>query len=343
MVSVLLLVLVLGVLVVFRSYSTGNSTFIGSSPDDDVLQIEEKLVTARFPYELHLYPGLFGPGSDARVGDSVFCISRNKRSEFTRAVVRKISGDSVLVEKIATTGKSPATSTWNHDTNDRQTNERWFKRVRIVKDYSSSSTTSSRPKGVVVTCCETWHYRRLVCSVEKGDRVLEIGCDVGLTTAALASRAGDKLVIGLDKSRKSIEMARERYPSLRFVQEDINLDGTGLRKMAAKLFAHQSLVSPEQKGRPEQGKGLLSKESIIFDKIFIDINGMRSLKDVRQLLISVMRELKPRLIVVKSVHLYNQQRSIIHESSYLNKRETKFAWWQLGRHQSPEILKDKSS
>mmetsp|Transcript_2925 Transcript_2925/g.3922 ORF Transcript_2925/g.3922 Transcript_2925/m.3922 type:complete len:139 (-) Transcript_2925:114-530(-) len=138
-------------------------------------------------------------------------------------------------------------------------------------------------------------------------------------------------------------MARERYPSLRFVQEDINLDGTGLRKMAAKLFAHQSLVSPEQKGRPEQGKGLLSKESIIFDKIFIDINGMRSLKDVRQLLISVMRELKPRLIVVKSVHLYNQQRSIIHESSYLNKRETKFAWWQLGRHQSPEILKDKSS
>eukprot|EP00466_Bigelowiella_natans_P004082 jgi/Bigna1/129400/aug1.9_g4108 len=123
--------------------------------------------------------------------------------------------------------------------------------------------------------------------VEKGDRVLEIGCDVGLTTAALASRAGDKL---------SIEMARERYPSLRFVQEDINLDGTGLRKMAAKLFAHQSLVSPEQKGRPEQGKGLLSKESIIFDKIFIDINGMRSLKDVRQLLISVMRELKPRLI-----------------------------------------------
>jgi len=38
--------------------------------------------------------------------------------------------------------------------------------------------------------------------VEKGDRVLEIGCDVGLTTAALASRAGDKLVIGLDKSRK---------------------------------------------------------------------------------------------------------------------------------------------
>mmetsp|Transcript_27373 Transcript_27373/g.38195 ORF Transcript_27373/g.38195 Transcript_27373/m.38195 type:complete len:182 (+) Transcript_27373:181-726(+) len=178
--------------------------------------------------------------------------------------------------------------------------------------------------------------------VDKGERVLEIGCDMGMTTAALASRAGEEFVIGLDKSRKSVEMARERYPRLRFVQEEISLDGTGLQNMAAKLFAHQSLGSNDSKRRLGQ-EGSVSQESIIFDKIFIDINGIRSLKDVRKLLISVMRELKPRLIVVKSVHLYNQQRSIIHESSYLNKKDTKRTWWQLGRHQSPELSKDKSS
>jgi ubiquinone/menaquinone biosynthesis C-methylase UbiE len=57
-----------------------------------------------------------------------------------------------------------------------------------------------------------------------GMRVLDVGCGIGITTAALAELVGeDGHVVGLDASEERLEEARQRYGSkqVSFVQHDI--------------------------------------------------------------------------------------------------------------------------
>mmetsp|Transcript_3984 Transcript_3984/g.7298 ORF Transcript_3984/g.7298 Transcript_3984/m.7298 type:complete len:286 (+) Transcript_3984:116-973(+) len=240
-------------------------------------------------YKLTLYPWIEGPGSAVDVGDKAFGISTQRRSEFSRGKVVESTTDRVKVvcENARHSG--------------------WFKRIRVVPDLSTQTDA-------IIVCCETWHYRRLVCEVLKGDTVLEIGCDMGSTTSLLAARAGPQFVVGIDKSKGSVEIASKRHPGINFVHCDLKLDGSGLLELSKGL--RRKMNSRSNVERP------------LFDKVFIDINGIRPLKDVKQLLHSVMQQLRPRLIIVKSVHFYNEQmQRFVNSGKLLGDRR-----WQLERH-----------
>ena len=107
--------------------------------------------------------------------------------------------------------------------------------------------------------------------VSEEDVVLEIGCEWGTTTAAIAEHCRE--VIGTDISPECIERARDRYPDLRFEV----LDGFDVRA-ALDL-------------------------GVEFTKVYIDISGLsgyRSLLDVMSLLMMYATVLRPKAIVIKS-------------------------------------------
>ena len=88
--------------------------------------------------------------------------------------------------------------------------------------------------------------------------VLEIGADLGLTTAVLAERVGAENVVGVDLAMESVEKARASYPDLTFEQLDIFEEGAAaaLQKLAPAGFG----------------------------RVFIDINGSRMLPAVLEAL-----------------------------------------------------------
>jgi hypothetical protein len=107
--------------------------------------------------------------------------------------------------------------------------------------------------------------------VTPDDVVLEIGCEWGTTTAALARRCRE--VIGTDISGEVIERAREKHPDLRFEV----LDAFDVPAALA--------LGPR------------------FTKVYMDISGFsgyRSLLDVISLLTMYGTMLGPEAIVVKS-------------------------------------------
>jgi hypothetical protein len=107
--------------------------------------------------------------------------------------------------------------------------------------------------------------------VTPDDTVLEIGCEWGTTTSALAQQCRE--VIGTDISRACIDRARTLYPSIRFEVLD-----------AFDVRAAQALVKT-------------------FTKIYIDVSGLsgyRSLLDVIALLTMYATVFRPEAIIVKS-------------------------------------------
>lgn len=70
---------------------------------------------------------------------------------------------------------------------------------------------------------EAWAQELLaLLQLRTGERVLDIGCGDGRTTAAIAAQAPDGAVLGLDLSEDMVRHANARYASghLRFVQGD---------------------------------------------------------------------------------------------------------------------------
>jgi SAM-dependent methyltransferase len=64
--------------------------------------------------------------------------------------------------------------------------------------------------------------------IERGDRVLDIGCGTGQDTRAAARRAGDGCALGVDLSARMIEVARRRavregLPNARFARADAQI------------------------------------------------------------------------------------------------------------------------
>ena len=133
---------------------------------------------------------------------------------------------------------------------------------------------------LVLCCAETDEYRRLA-RVEASacdGAVLEIGADLGLTTAVLAERVGAKNVVGVDLAMESVEKARASYPDLRFEQLDIFEEGA---------------VAALQKLAPAG-----------FGRVFVDINGSRMLPAVLEALRLAVEELGAPVVVVKSRALH---------------------------------------
>eukprot|EP00965_Chrysotila_dentata_P249487 6208917-Pleurochrysis_carterae.AAC.1 len=138
------------------------------------------------------------------------------------------------------------------------------------------------PKDILVVCATTAVYRRLAAiEVHQLDCVLEIGCDLGATTALMHARCGK--AIGVDLSDSSINIARANHSAACFRQLDI--------------FQHGAFDRMREWGLAMNG-------CIAFSKVFIDINGNRPREAVAKAVLLVRRELGPSLIVVKSSELH---------------------------------------
>lgn len=123
----------------------------------------------------------------------------------------------------------------------------------------------------IILCPETKFYRNLAKSqVLENERVLEIGCDFGLTTNFLSK--GTNQTFGIDKSYYHIKEAQKTFPHIKFFHYDV---------LAKSLTSF--------------GK---------FDRVFIDVGGDRDYQPVEEVIKKVIQELNPSQIYVKNRQLY---------------------------------------
>jgi hypothetical protein len=142
---------------------------------------------------------------------------------------------------------------------------------------------------IVIVVDETPLYRKC-CAVHTlpSETFLEIGCDLGHNlqrvheTGDERSSSADRLLVGIDKSRFSVETAKASYPHLRFVQWD--------------PLEHPASALSER----------LGGDKFHPDVVAVDINGNRELPAVVACLSSIwdVNQWRPRLIVVKSRTLH---------------------------------------
>jgi hypothetical protein len=142
---------------------------------------------------------------------------------------------------------------------------------------------------IVIVVDETPLYRKC-CAVHTlpSETFLEIGCDLGHNlqrvheTGGERSSSGNRLLVGIDKSRFSVETAKASYPHLRFVQWD--------------PLEHPASALSER----------LGGDKFHPDVVAVDINGNRELPAVVACLASIwdVHQWRPRLVVVKSRTLH---------------------------------------
>ena len=138
---------------------------------------------------------------------------------------------------------------------------------------ASSGVQNLAQTAAQLVVAETWAEYRAVAErdVRDSDICLEIGCGRGVTTELLGRIA--ERAVGVDKSAKVIEMARERFPSVEFCELDCETDWSELRGLGP------------------------------FSVVFVDVNGSRELRTLLPILEKVERVLRPRLLVVKNAPL----------------------------------------
>ncbi|KAL3903580.1 MAG: hypothetical protein SGARI_005312, partial [Bacillariaceae sp.] len=154
---------------------------------------------------------------------------------------------------------------------------------RILVQYPKGSTyrvkrtnlmaSLEHASHLVLVASETNDYRRLATvHTTQNDHFVEIGCDFGILVDSVVAKSA----LGIDKSKESIDIAKQRYPLQKFLLGDVFEDDMDL---PPSLQAGETLV------------------------VAIDINGNRDLPAVLQCIQLVMAW-KPRLIVVKSRALH---------------------------------------
>lgn len=114
-------------------------------------------------------------------------------------------------------------------------------------------------------------YRQAISLLQPNDKVLEIGCEWGTTSALIYQIT--KNIIATDISQECIEIAKSKHPQIEFD----TLDAFNIRR-AMQFGSH-------------------------FDAIFIDMSGLssyRALLDVISLINMYTSVFDPRIIVVKS-------------------------------------------
>lgn len=128
--------------------------------------------------------------------------------------------------------------------------------------------TGSEGRCVVVVCAGTAQYRRLARAM-RGEKIIEIGTSCGECTVVLAQ---NNAVIGLDVSKEMIEKAKKANPLLEFHVMDVLMDTPGVVRLS-------------------QRQGTTA--------VFIDIGGNRMMETVIALVRCVLRNVRPKTIVVK--------------------------------------------
>ncbi|KAG5457260.1 MAG: hypothetical protein BJ554DRAFT_2775, partial [Olpidium bornovanus] len=133
---------------------------------------------------------------------------------------------------------------------------------------------------LMLVCASTADYRRLARSqCRPSDNILEVGCSYGECTALLAAHC--KRCVGVDIGAEVVAAARERHggrANVEFEQYDVfEWNGHLARK---ERFAGEDVHA-----------------------VFVDIGGNRELSTIVRLIPFIRREIRPRLIVVKSAKL----------------------------------------
>lgn len=145
-------------------------------------------------------------------------------------------------------------------------------------------------------------YRKTIPFVIKEhDRVLEIGCHLGTTTALLDS-APAEYCIGVDIGHKIIQGAQQRHPETFFAVGDA-------WKTASLLQIQQDYL--------KSGSGDLATNSdyssIGFDVVYVDVGGLSGsdgLFEALVLLQALSNALEPRVIVMKSLCVHRLSSSL---------------------------------
>lgn len=150
---------------------------------------------------------------------------------------------------------------------------------RSKKDRRRAAGKSTEWIQCEVVCCKDENnYRRAISKhVLPSDRILELGCHVGVTTNLLA--AAGKEAFGIDSSEYSITTAKQRFgdrSNLFFFQAD-----------AIDIRNSNKLLSGP------------------IDVVFIDLSGNREPGLILQTLEAYDRVFKPRLFVIKNFKLQN--------------------------------------
>jgi len=142
----------------------------------------------------------------------------------------------------------------------------------------------------IIVSPETDVYRRL-CWVHTrpDDNFIEIGCDFGFTVGPVVCQ----YKLGIDKSKVSIDIAKNNYPNIEFLQVNV-LENT--REEMMNILNDRGVVVVGG----GQGRG---RASLV---VAIDINGNRELEAVESCLTKVLECWMPRLVIVKSRSLYSK-------------------------------------
>lgn len=224
---------------------------------------------------------------------------------------------------------------------------------------------ANEAKTTVIVTALTSHYRQLArLQISPGESTLEIGSDLGACTAVLAESTNAPptpghvgvdsesrgrccrpqkqpkveatgRAIGIDKSSKSVEEARRRFPGVPFHCVDVLTTPGVLSRLATASTTACSISSSSSSssdtqpttsssvnGPAQDGAAVLSEvtqsENSSFDAVFIDINGNRMIEAVAEVTRLVSRDLAhcpPRLIVIKSSEMAKALQAVLDKQS----------------------------
>ena len=176
---------------------------------------------------------------------------------------------------------------------------------------TSLKCDASESEAMVLVYPETAQYRR-ACTVHTApsEHFVEIGCAEGITChrvyerSQYPTRSQDRIVLGIDKSSFSIQVAQTKYatsPNLHFVTFDIlqskeEVDSIVTEKNTIIHNILHQLRRRDPTDPPSEHRAMV---------VAVDINGNRDLDPVLQCIQILMERLTPRLIIVKSRSLHN--------------------------------------
>lgn len=212
-----------------------------------------------------------------------------KKWEGTRAVVRIPRGDEC-----------------DHNTFDCRARP-----SRLVLIYDTS-TTAGAPLLVLLTA-ETLPYRLLAASqVRPTDRVLEVGCSTGETTAVLVKYVPLGDVVAFDVGADMVERTKERLKLIATSDRGMTCARVRVCKIdpfmdpRGAVEAATTPIEPDGEGERADGQADTPKigagGSRAVDAVFIDIGGNREVRGVARMIAFARTAFAnpPRLIVVKS-------------------------------------------